>query len=174
MSNPALVFVPGAFARASLYASFVEKLKPYGFEVEVVDLPSTIDRAPEPPATVADDAAAIRAVASKYIEQGKDVHIHTHSYGGIPGTESIKGISKSDREASGLKGGVSRIVYTTSLALPVGASLKAGMGENLPDFLTVHVRDLAYVSAIWLIENSGRLHDYGPCCKLKANIFGYS
>lgn len=148
MSKPVLVFVPGAFARASLYHSFVEKLKPHGFEVEVVDLPSTIDRTPEPPATVADDAAAIRAVACKYIEQGKDVHIHTHSYGGIPGTESIKGISKSGRQASGLKGGVSRIVYTTSLAVPVGASLKAGMGENLPDFLTVHVRAITYASTV--------------------------
>lgn len=147
MSKPVLVFVPGAFARAFMYHDFVEELKPYGYEVEVVDLPSTIDRSPEPPATVQDDAVAIRAVASKYIEQGKDVHIHTHSYGGIPGTESIKDISKKSREAKGLKGGVSRIVYTTALALPVGVALRAGMGDSFPDFLTVHVRKSVFIQS---------------------------
>jgi len=140
MPNPTLILVPGSFARADLYDTFVEKMKPNGLEFEVVDLPSTMNRSPEAPATVADDAAAIQAVASKYIEQGKEVHIHTHSYGGIPGTESIKGISKSAREARGLKGGVCRIVYTTALAVPVGVGLKDGMGDHFPDFITVQVR----------------------------------
>lgn len=148
MSKPALILVPGSFAKAELYDSFVEKMKPHGLDFEVIDLPSTFDRSPEPPATVAVDAAAIQAVASKYIEQGKEVHIHTHSYGGIPGTESIKGISKSAREARGLKGGISRIVYTTSLALPVGVCLKDGMGDNFPDFITVHVRQIVLFSAL--------------------------
>lgn len=124
-----------------MYHDFVENLKLDGYEVEVVDLPSTIDRSPQPPATVQDDAVAVQDVTSKYIEQGKYVHIHTHSYGGIPGTESIKDISQKAREAKNLKGGVSRIVYTTSLVLPVGVALRAGMGESFPDFLTVHVRE---------------------------------
>lgn len=155
-----------------MYHDFVENLKLDGYEAEVVDLPSTIDRSPQPPATVQDDAAAIQAVASKYIEQGKYVHIHTHSYGGIPGTESIKDISQKAREANNLKGGVSRIVYTTSLVLPVGVALRAGMGESFPDFLTVHVREpLSPLQVLcWLIGNSGRLHDHRSCCQLEADL----
>jgi hypothetical protein len=152
MAKPVLVFVPGAFARAFMYHDFVEELKSYGYEVEVVDLPSTIDRSPEPPATVQDDAVAIQAIASKYIEQGKEVHLHTHSYGGIPGTESIKDISKKSREAKGLKGGVTRIVYTTALALPVGVALRAGMGDTFPDFLTVHVRNHSIATILFSFD----------------------
>jgi pimeloyl-ACP methyl ester carboxylesterase len=139
MSKPVIVLVPGSFAKAYFYSGVADKLSEYGYETDTVELPSCGRRDPAPAATMADDAAAIQSVTRKYIDQGKTVLVCTHSYGGIPGTESIKGLATTTRKSNGLKGGVSRIVYVTSVVVPVGQSIKDGMGDNLPDYLIVDV-----------------------------------
>lgn len=45
-----------------------------------------------------------------------------HSYGGIPATEALKGVTKAEREKEGKKGGVVRIGYLTCLVAEVGQS----------------------------------------------------
>lgn len=46
----------------------------------------------------------------------------SHSYGGIPTTESTKGASKIERESQGKKGGIVHIGYMTSIVPAVGES----------------------------------------------------
>ncbi|RVX71696.1 hypothetical protein B0A52_03880 [Exophiala mesophila] len=137
MGKPVFILVPGAAAPAKIYRREIARFNELGYEAETVPTPSVGRRDPLPPATMDEDAVTVRNVAMKYINQGKDVNIVTHSYGGLPGTEAVRGISKKVREAKGLKGGVSRIIYVTSVVLPVGGKLSDAFEGGMPSFLKV-------------------------------------
>lgn len=87
---------------------------------------------------MADDAAHFHGLAETLADEGRDIVIVTHSYGGIPGTEAAKGLAKSDREAEGKKGGVIKLVYLTSIVPPVGGSQTSVMGD-VSELITVKV-----------------------------------
>lgn len=86
---------------------------------------------------MADDAAVFHEIIKKLADQGKEVVLVTHSYGGIVGNESVKGLSKEDREAKSKKGGVIKIVYISSVISEVGKSSPLKLA---PDYLTFEVR----------------------------------
>lgn len=130
-SKPALVFIPGAWHKADSWETIFPQLEAQGYECHALTMPSV--GAPQP-TTHFDDAAHIQTTLSKLIhEQGKDVVIVMHSYGGAPGTQSAKGFAKKDIEATGKSGGVVGLVYIASFLLPLGVSL-AGLlgGEHFP------------------------------------------
>jgi pimeloyl-ACP methyl ester carboxylesterase len=140
MANPALVIVPGSFGPAKLYDDFLENLKRHDIKsVVVISTPSVGRKEGRPPATMSDDAEEISNVVSKLLDEGKDVVLMTHSYGGIPGTQSLKTISRKAREAEGKQGGVDKIIYLTSMVLQPGTSNLEAFGGALPDFLTMEV-----------------------------------
>jgi pimeloyl-ACP methyl ester carboxylesterase len=139
--KPAIVIVPGSFSPASFYADVVDALGSYGYEVIVETLLSSA-RSPlrgEKAATMQEDADLFHDIVERLADQGKDVVLVTHSYGGIVGTECSKGLSKEERKALGKTGGISRFVYVTSVVPTPGNSLKDLMGDLLPPFLTVEV-----------------------------------
>lgn len=138
-SKPYIIIVPGSFSPPHFYSKIVDELSSHGYETTAIHLPSIGRRDPTPPATMADDAAYIQSVTSKLADEGKEIIMVTHSYGGICGTESLKGLAKADREAAGKKGGISRVLYVTSLVPSVGQSLKGLMGDFQPDYLIVNV-----------------------------------
>ena len=140
-AKPAIVIVPGSFSPAPFYAVLVNALRVHGYEAIVETLLSSA-RSPlrgEKAATMEEDAEFFHDIAEKVADQGKDVVIVTHSYGGIPGTECCKGLSKEVRKAAGKPGGVSRLVYVTSVVPPPGKSLKDLMGDLVPSFINVEV-----------------------------------
>jgi hypothetical protein len=136
--KPTIVIIPGSFSPASLYSPIIDQLSNYGYEAVSIDLPS-IGRFQKPhPATMNEDAAHIQSVITTIADQGKDVMLVMHSYGGIPGTESTKGLSKVERQASGKRGGITRLFYMSAMILPVGLSL-TDMTGPLPDHVIVKV-----------------------------------
>ena len=139
MSTPTLVIVPGSFGPAKLYDLFVESLTRQGIPSEVVELPSVGRKQGVPPKNMSDDANEIIKVASKLLDEGKEVAIMTHSYGAIPGTQSLKGLSTKARQAEGLKGGVDKIIYLASVVVEVGVSNLDLFGDNLPDSIKIEV-----------------------------------
>lgn len=143
MAKPVFVLVPGTSGPAPIYRQEIAKFNELGYEAETVQLPSVGRRDPLPAATMDEDAVAVRQVALKYLGQGKDVIIITHSYGGIPGTEAVRGIAKKTREAHGLTTGVVRIIYVTSVVVPVGGKLTDAFNGTMPEFLSVEVSALA-------------------------------
>ncbi|MBE7181472.1 MAG: hypothetical protein INR71_09735 [Terriglobus roseus] len=72
---------------------------------------------------MADDAAYIHSELEKLADSGYDVLVNAHSYGGIPTSEALRGLSKAEREKAGKAGGVVRISYTAALTPPVGKGL---------------------------------------------------
>jgi pimeloyl-ACP methyl ester carboxylesterase len=138
-NTPVIVIVPGSFSSASLYYPLVNLLQKQGYEATVGELPSASRNPTEQAATVDDDAAYFQAIIEKFADQSKDVVIVTHSYGGIPGTQSAKGLLKKERCEDGKTGGVIKIVYLTSVVPEEGQSLQDAMGDLVPDYIKVEV-----------------------------------
>ncbi|KAJ6160765.1 alpha/beta-hydrolase [Penicillium chermesinum] len=131
MDKPAVVIVPGAWHRPQHYQYVIDGLKNLGYETEGIDLPS-VDSSP-PHATWEKDAEEVRRVILKYLDTGKDVIALAHSFGGIAMSEAVKGLGKESREAKGLKGSVSRLIYMCAMALPKGQSYASQMVPATPE-----------------------------------------
>ncbi len=123
MSCPTILLVAGSFGLPELYDGVVRGAASKGIEVVVPRLPSvglkTGPREGELP-TMYDDAALIAREIGRLADSGKDVVVVSHSYGGVPATESVKGLTKDQRRQEGKKGGVVRLAYMTALVAAVG------------------------------------------------------
>lgn len=130
-SKPTLVLVPGSFALPDFYSNVVSAVKQAGYDIHTIHNLSTGLKAnegrPEGPHDMYEDAAQIAETISKLSDEGKDIVLFAHSYGGVPATESLKGLSKEAREKDGKKGGVVRIAYMTCIVPAIGAT--AALGE---------------------------------------------
>jgi pimeloyl-ACP methyl ester carboxylesterase len=109
---------------------------------------------------MADDAAFFHGIVEELADQGKDVVLVTHSYGGVVGTEASKGLSKSERTEAGKDGGLVRLVYLTSVVPTPGNSLGDLMGTLLPTYIKI---DVSWKPAIpsWskFDVKTGRVHE---------------
>jgi pimeloyl-ACP methyl ester carboxylesterase len=133
--KPTVVIVPGSFSPSSLYSTIISQLSSHGYPALAVSLPSVGRHHGAAPATLAEDAAHIHSVTARLADDGKDIVLAMHSYGGIPGTESARGLAKADRQAKGEKGGITRLVYLTSYLVEEGQSLRDVSGatpESVP------------------------------------------
>lgn len=154
-----VVVIPGSFAPPSMYDSLVESLSRSGIQSEVVDIPSVGRRQDKAPATMIDDVKEIVSVVERLLEQDREVAILTHSYGGVPGTQSLEKLSCKARQAEGKKGGVGKIIYMSAVVLPVGGSVLALL--EAPEFLKIEVRHQPMMALSALTFLTGRLHDAG-------------
>jgi alpha-beta hydrolase superfamily lysophospholipase len=122
MSRPSILIIPGAAGLPELYDTFVEAVKEHGLNIEALALPSvrSANEANVTPPTMYEDATFIQSHIAKLADAGKDVVLLAHSYGGVPCTQSVEGLSKKEREAKGRKGGVVSIAYMTCLVPELG------------------------------------------------------
>ncbi|KAH6683621.1 Alpha/beta hydrolase fold-1 [Plectosphaerella plurivora] len=113
-----LRIIPAASALPVLYDNVVKAVTAHGYDIKVLHIPSvglvTGARPGEPP-SMYDDAAFIAAHVTTIADAGNNVLLITHSYGGVPATQSIEGLTKVEREKAGKPGGVVGLAYMTSL-----------------------------------------------------------
>ncbi|KAF5580400.1 short-chain dehydrogenase reductase SDR [Fusarium pseudoanthophilum] len=133
--TPHVVIVPASFAPPSLYSKLVRSLSQYALETTVIDLPSVGFRDTVSAASMEEDAGHIRKVTTKLADDGHEIILVMHSYGGICGTESTAGVSRTERQVSGKPGGIVRLVYISSPVPEIGGSVKTMMGDNMPHFM---------------------------------------
>jgi pimeloyl-ACP methyl ester carboxylesterase len=143
-SKPTIVFVPGAWHTPSCFELVATRLKAAGYGYIGVSTPS-VRKEPPFPKDGGEDTEAVRAALNTAIGDGNDVLVVMHSYGGFPGSAACKGMSKEDRAKEGKKGGVVRLVYIASFAVPEGTNLSGGTGtakgeRGLADWCIVEVR----------------------------------
>ena len=140
MTKPTVIFVPGAFHPASCWDNVRSSLTRYSFETVAISLPGV--GAGSKVTSHHEDTAAIRKVLSQLIvEEQKDVVLVMHSYGGVPGSEAVRGLEKSIRgkETPGACG-VIHCVYLSGFLVPTGASFLGLLGGTLPDSV---IRDVS-------------------------------
>ena len=88
------------------------------------------------------------------MEDGFEVVVLMHSYGGQPGSAAMKGLGVKERARGGKKGGVSRLVYVASYALRVGEAVLGkgdletmrSFGESFDEEVSVHLKILHWQS----------------------------
>ncbi|ETS87144.1 hypothetical protein PFICI_00972 [Pestalotiopsis fici W106-1] len=135
MSRPVVLIVPGAAALAELYKTFIKAVSEKGYEIEALTLPSVRNAAEAnvTPPTMYEDAAAIQSRVAKLADAGKDVILLPHSYGGTPSTQSVEGLSKKEREAKGLPGGIIGLAYMTCLIPELGQPAMSVQASMAPE-----------------------------------------
>ncbi|KAI5868240.1 alpha/beta-hydrolase [Durotheca rogersii] len=133
-----VVIVPGSFSPSELYILLQDRLESHGIPSVVVDLPSVGHHQGKRAATMTDDANEISRVASALLDDGKEVVLMAHSYGGIPATQSLEKLSHTARRAAGKDRGVKKVVYLASVVIPVGTSNWDTFGGTLPTFVTAN------------------------------------
>ena len=135
-----ILILHGAWHHPDHFAQQISLLKSQFYEVLCPIQPSY--NAQPATTTLQDDAAFIKTVLSKLVDdEGKEVIVVMHSYGGMVGTEAVtEEFSKTYREKKGLKGGVVKLLYMCAFLLHKGESLATPLGGELPPFIPVEVR----------------------------------
>ncbi|KAJ5556624.1 hypothetical protein N7513_001823 [Penicillium frequentans] len=82
-----------------------------------------------------EDAEHIKLVTTKLADDGHEIILMMHSYGGICGTESTKGVSKAERQAIERPGGIIYLLYVSSPVPEVGGSILTMIGQNMLNFI---------------------------------------
>ncbi|KAF2157078.1 hypothetical protein K461DRAFT_273197 [Myriangium duriaei CBS 260.36] len=118
-SEPIFVLVPGFWHPGKCYQQLIDQVQQRGYDALALDNPSSGLTKPESK-TVLDDAQNARSTIVKLIDQGRDVVVITHSYGGAPGGIAAQGLSKKDRQLAGKTGGVVGLVYMAAFPVKEG------------------------------------------------------
>ncbi|KAM0197813.1 hypothetical protein ACHAPA_003203 [Fusarium lateritium] len=130
-TNPTIVFAPGAWHTADCYDIVRNELQAKGWSTEAVDYPSV---GAEPPSKgLADDVVAVRTVVERLVNEGKNVMIVVHSYGGLVGALAVEGLGHKQRAKEGKTGGVIQLVYLSAFVMPKDQSILGVLGgQYLP------------------------------------------
>ncbi|ORX92933.1 Alpha/beta hydrolase fold-1 [Clohesyomyces aquaticus] len=133
MSLPTIVLVPGAWHSPVHYTPLIDQLKTAHYDLVTDRLPSVGSTTPKEQ-SVANDASHIRkTLLGPLLDAGKDIILLMHSYGGCPGADAAKGLSKSERTASGQKGGIVGLVFICAFVAAEGDSLLSKLPGNVYD-----------------------------------------
>lgn len=139
MTNPTLLIIPGSFMPSSMFQPLITQLKAHHIPAVTHDLRSTIAADPTiPTPDMYTDAAFFHSRALDLLNQGKDIMLFAHSYGGMVASEMMKGLPTRRTEG---KGRVVGIIYQSAMVIPVGKCLLDGMGDGLPPILDVEVTE---------------------------------
>ena len=101
----------------------------------------------EPPLTTLDpEVEYIRTKVLPLLEQGREVIVVMHSYGGFAGSAALRGLSKAERHEQGLSGGIMALVYLAAWMLDEGQSVSGSGGgkggKGGPSTIRVEVREI--------------------------------
>ena len=137
-SQTTIVLIPGAFGVPEFYSNIIDPIAASGQGIRALHLPSVSSTGEGAPPNMYDDAAFIAKEVEKLADEGRDVVLIPHSYGGAPATESTKGLSKAERTKQGKKGGIVRLAYMTCIVPAVGGSAGATMA-SVPEEYNLHL-----------------------------------
>ncbi|KAI1017046.1 hypothetical protein LB504_007079 [Fusarium proliferatum] len=143
---PVIAIVQGAWHRASHYKGLVQSLNDKGFTVLQPNNVTADSDEDIKGKTHVDDVEAIRKSLQPALNEDKRIVLVCHSYGGIPGSAAVEGYQVHERQAKGLSGGISHVVYIAAFALPVkGLSLLSAAGGQHGPFLD-RTDDICYLN----------------------------
>jgi hypothetical protein len=141
--KPVIIIVHGAWHRPLHYINVVSSLKDLGYTVEIPALATSGWEETVTEKTLDDDVDIIRRSMMPHLEAGEEIVMVCHSFGGIPGTDSVVGESVQERKAKGLEGGIKAVVFIAAFASPQG-------GLSLFDI--VGIKDESQIPSWWSFE----------------------
>lgn len=136
--NPIFVFVPGAWHTPDTFDTVRDLLEKRGFETDAVPTPSV--GASPPDKGLHADIEYTKAVLQRLVDQGRQVVLVNHSYGGMVGASAVQNLGYAQRSKSGLPGGVIMVVWFAAFVTPKDKSALDMLGGNLLPWMLVKVR----------------------------------
>lgn len=137
MSNPTFIFSLGAWIVPAFYDSTRSRLDALGFPSECPAHPSV--GAELPGKTLEDDVSSLRHVLTAFADEGRELVVVAHSYGGVVTSCAVDGLTKSARIKAGKPGGIIKIIYLAAFVLDKGQSLLGMLGGNYLPWMKVEV-----------------------------------
>ena len=133
---PTILIIPGAFLHPSCFDTFVSHLHRAGYPTFVATVPSSNPSSPETTTCVSDTLF----LREKYLiplidDEGKDVLLLLHSYGGLIGGAAACGFSVTQRAAAGKLGGVIGLAYLSGNIVGEGVPMLQIVGGEFPPFI---------------------------------------
>ena len=135
MTKPTIVFVPGVWHLPECFDSTRELLSEKGFTSEAIAHPSVGAKLPDK--TLADDVSSLRTRLVALADEGKEIVLIAHSYGGLVGGCAVEDLGFTDRAKAGKKGGVTILVYMCALVGTKGASMLEMLGGKMLPWLDI-------------------------------------
>lgn len=145
-SKPTILIIHGAWHHPAYFDLLSNALLQKGYGVSCPLLP-TCNNAVPPNMKFEDDIKLTRDTATRLADEGKEIVILMHSYGGVVGTDALYDLSLQDRGKSGKIGGVRRLLYMCAFIPRKGESLAGIFGGGLPPWLEpkddglIHIHD---------------------------------
>ena len=139
-SKPTIVIATGAWQNPNCYDSLRKEFAARGYDSDCRAPPSTTLAHGD--TDLAADANFLRdTIIAPLLAQGKDVVMLMHSFGGVYGGASVRGLSKTERAEKGQKGGVIALVYMAAACVPSGMTTleRMGVGEDLLPLVSLDV-----------------------------------
>jgi len=150
MSNkPTIVWVPGAWTGPEYFFGVGQALEEHGYTNSYIRHASVGAKGPlDDPY---EDTKIVRMEILKILDQdGSDVVLAMHSYGGVPGTNAAYGLGRDEREAQGKKTAVVNLAFVCSFCLTKDTTLFETLGGKPLPWFRVHD---GYVT----IDNAGEI-----------------
>lgn len=120
--KPTIVIAPGAWQLPATWDSYIALLESSGYETVLVPHLS-IAGTVRPLAGLSNDTTNFQATLSKLADEGKEMVLFGHSYGGAVMSSATEGFDIATRKAAGKTGGVLLTAFMSAFVLPLGASL---------------------------------------------------
>lgn len=133
--KPTILLLQGTFQLPEVYYAFAKLIEARGFPVIQPTYPSLTgqDQPDFTQKTLADDVHVVENILETLVNDGKTVVVVMHSYGGLVGAEAVpEELTRSNRSARGLSGGVARFFYFASFVMMKGQSIATAVGDS-PD-----------------------------------------
>lgn len=139
-SKPTLILVPGAFHLHSTFDLLVTELHAAGFSTES----RTLKSVNASDMSVIDDIRFLRKDLLRPLveNESKDVIVLTHSYGGVPTCVAIDGLSREERSAKGLEGGIIGLIYLCAILVKDSEPTWKSEKRQWPHWQTPNVRSI--------------------------------
>jgi pimeloyl-ACP methyl ester carboxylesterase len=133
MAKPTFIFVHGAWRSKEYFDRVIALLEPLGHKCVALSMPS-VGRYP-PVKSLDEHIATIRSAVLAELELGNDVIMNAHSWGAIPTTSALDGLSKAERASEGKKGGVVKLTFVSAWLRPKGVSAMTKIGSKRPGWI---------------------------------------
>ncbi|KAK4935204.1 hypothetical protein LTR10_023704 [Elasticomyces elasticus] len=134
-TKPVIYMLHGAWHSPAYFVTVKSKIESEGYTMMCPQVPTS--GAVPPTKTLYEDANFVRGEMERLIEQGQDVVLVMHSYGGVVGTQAAAGLGKAERQKKGQKGGIVHLFYACAFIVALEQSLCDPLGGKLAPWIKV-------------------------------------
>jgi hypothetical protein len=141
--NPTVVIAPGGWPLEEFFHPLIQSFQERSYSAVCKVHPSYPETS-DAEVPVNPDMTYLREkVLIPLLDEGKDVVLLMHSYGGVYGGAAVEGLSKKERSASQKPGGVIALIFVAAFTALRGTTAMQAMGidsNHLPDWIDHDVR----------------------------------